>query len=71
MIYNMCAGDMAVGIDSEERHVVVVLANGCIDMVAGPLTIEEARKVAAQALTEKYNAIYHKVEIRPLTRVAA
>lgn len=33
----MCAGNMAVGVDGEKRHVVVIQANGCVDLVAGTL----------------------------------
>lgn len=66
MIYNMGAAEMAVGDGKEAKHVVVVLANGGVDMVHGPHDIKEARKIAARAMMLNFNSIRHKVEIRPL-----
>lgn len=69
MVYNYCGADMASGPEHVGEHVVVVTCNGAVETVQGPMGFRDAQKAAARAMMEKFNAVVHKVEIRPLMHV--
>lgn len=68
MIFPMTQGQMAVGSNKDE-HVVVVLANDGVDMVCGPFDFKRAQQKASKLIMDNFNAIAHKVEIRPLVDI--
>jgi len=69
MIYPITQSQMAVGDRDNDDHVVVVLANDGVDMVCGPFDLRRAEQKASKLIMDNFNAIAHKVEIRPLVDV--
>ncbi len=57
---------MAVGKEGQDQFVVVVLANGGVELVRGPMGYVDARKTTSKLMKENFNTFTRKIFLRPL-----